>query len=247
MNRNRATNIYQCFTVDRRSRYVSTEISIPADDRDFDIQTLKIQNPAVQLRSYDESRNTTSASNGSKHWRFPCNARQRAGNRRAEGLLHDRRVFPPHDCTVGIGGKIGSTSKHKATLSLPQQFRSINIRFDETTVGYLHHLECSCPEWKQEQFDSLEIQRAESHSLQSVRREYLTSPYTFKSRRRGHTPIKLRTFAKGGDRKSIGSDFSNGVSIVFVSRGTMLVPSGYRTMPFASSLTQRTARAKLRA
>jgi hypothetical protein len=46
-------NIYQRFTVDRRSRYVSTGISIPADDRDFDIPTLKIQNPAVQLRIYE--------------------------------------------------------------------------------------------------------------------------------------------------------------------------------------------------
>ena len=47
-------NIYQRFTVDRRSRYVSTGISIPADDRDFDIPTLKIQNPAVQLRIYEQ-------------------------------------------------------------------------------------------------------------------------------------------------------------------------------------------------
>ena len=53
INQNRTTNIYLRFTVDRRSRYVSTGISIPADDRDFDIPTLKIQNPAVQLRIYE--------------------------------------------------------------------------------------------------------------------------------------------------------------------------------------------------
>lgn len=53
INQNRTTNIYLRFTVDRRSRYVSTGISIPADDRNFDIPTLKIQNPAVQLRIYE--------------------------------------------------------------------------------------------------------------------------------------------------------------------------------------------------
>ena len=40
-------------TVNRRSRYVSTGINIPADDWDFDTQTLKTQNPAVQLRIYE--------------------------------------------------------------------------------------------------------------------------------------------------------------------------------------------------
>lgn len=54
INQNRTTNIYLRFTVDRRSRYVSTGISIPADDRDFDTQTLKTQNPAVQLRIYEQ-------------------------------------------------------------------------------------------------------------------------------------------------------------------------------------------------
>jgi site-specific recombinase XerD len=38
-------------------------------------------------------------------------------------------------------GKIGSTSKHKVTFSLLQQFRSTNIRFDEITVGYLRDFE----------------------------------------------------------------------------------------------------------
>ena len=38
INQNRTTNIYLRFTV---------------DDRDFDIPTLKIQNPAVQLRIYE--------------------------------------------------------------------------------------------------------------------------------------------------------------------------------------------------
>ncbi len=60
-------------------------------------------------------------------------------------------------CTTALSesvGKIGSASKHQVSFSIPQQFRSTNIRFDEITVGYLHDLECSCPEWKQEQLDS---------------------------------------------------------------------------------------------
>lgn len=54
INQNRTTNIYLRFTVNRRSRYVSTGINIPADDWDFDTQTLKTQNPAVQLRIYEQ-------------------------------------------------------------------------------------------------------------------------------------------------------------------------------------------------
>ena len=54
INQNCTTNIYLRFTVNRRSRYVSTGINIPADDWDFDTQTLKTQNPAVQLRIYEQ-------------------------------------------------------------------------------------------------------------------------------------------------------------------------------------------------
>ena len=124
-------------------------------------------------------------------------------------------------CTTALSesvGKIGSASKHQVSFSIPQQFRSTNIRFDEITVGYLHDLECSCPRMETRATRQPEIRRAESRLQQSVHRGDFTTLYTFKSRRRGHTPIKLRTFAKGGNRKSIGSDFSNGISIVFVSR-----------------------------
>ena len=68
-------------------------------------QRLKYRIPPFSCGSTNESRNTASASNGSKRWRFPRNARQGAGNRRPEGLLHDCRIFPLYDRTVGIGGK----------------------------------------------------------------------------------------------------------------------------------------------
>ncbi|MCD8276303.1 MAG: hypothetical protein LUC96_15250 [Alistipes sp.] len=48
--------MYLRFTVNRRSRYVSTGINIPADDWDFDTQTLKTQNLTVQLRIYEQTR-----------------------------------------------------------------------------------------------------------------------------------------------------------------------------------------------
>ena len=53
INQNRTTNIYLRFTVNRRSRYVSTGINIPADDWDFDTQTLKTQNPAKRLEALE--------------------------------------------------------------------------------------------------------------------------------------------------------------------------------------------------
>ena len=105
INQNRTTNIYLRFTVDRRSRYVVRESASPPTIGISTSQRLKYRIPPFSCGSTNESRNTASASNGSKRWKFPRNARQRAGNRRPEGLLYDRRVFPPHDCTVGIGGK----------------------------------------------------------------------------------------------------------------------------------------------
>ena len=47
-------------------------------------------------------------------------------------------------CTTALSesvGKIGSASKHQVSFSIPQQFRSTNIRFDEITVGYLRDFE----------------------------------------------------------------------------------------------------------
>ena len=41
INQNRTTNIYLRFTVNRRIRYVSTGINLPAGDWDFDTQKLK--------------------------------------------------------------------------------------------------------------------------------------------------------------------------------------------------------------
>lgn len=56
------------------------------------------------------------------------------------------------DCTVGYYfrqiidrlekvEKYGSASKHKVTLALMSQFRSVNMRFDELDLTYLHEFE----------------------------------------------------------------------------------------------------------
>ncbi len=71
INQNRTTNIYLRFTVNRRSRYVSTGINIPADDWDFNTQTLKRRILPFSYGFTSKSRNTTSASNGLKRWRSP--------------------------------------------------------------------------------------------------------------------------------------------------------------------------------
>ena len=38
-------------------------------------------------------------------------------------------------------GKYGSASKHRSLLSRLSQFRSLNIRFDEIDLAYLHDFE----------------------------------------------------------------------------------------------------------
>lgn len=141
INQNRTTNIYLRFTVNRRSRYVSTGINIPADDWDFDTQTLKTQNPAVQLRIYEQIEKYDKRIKRLEALEVPVTL---------DNVLETdgRRVY----CTIAeyfrrtiaqleSVGKIGSTSKHKVTFSLLQQFRSTNIRFDEITVGYLRDFE----------------------------------------------------------------------------------------------------------
>ena len=141
INQNRTTNIYLRFTVNRRSRYVSTGINIPADDWDFDTQTLKTQNPAVQLRIYEQIGKYDKRIKRLEALEVPVTL---------DNVLETdgRRVY----CTIAeyfrrtiaqleSVGKIGSTSKHKVTFSLLQQFRSTNIRFDEITVGYLRDFE----------------------------------------------------------------------------------------------------------
>ncbi len=180
INQNRTTNIYLRFTVNRRSRYVSTGINIPADDWDFDTQTLKTQNPAVQLRIYEQIEKYDKRIKRLEALEVPVTL---------DNVLETdgRRVY----CTIAeyfrrtiaqleSVGKIGSTSKHKVTFSLLQQFRSTNIRFDEITVGYLHDLECSCPRMETRATRQPEIRRAESRSQQSVHRGDFTTPYTFK-------------------------------------------------------------------
>lgn len=141
INQNRTTNIYLRFTVNRRSRYVSTGINIPADDWDFDTQTLKTQNPAVQLRIYEQIEKYDKRIKRLEALEVPVTL---------DNVLETdgRRVY----CTIAeyfrrtitqleSVGKIGSASKHKVTFSLLQQFRSTNIRFDEITVGYLRDFE----------------------------------------------------------------------------------------------------------
>ena len=141
INQSRTTNIYLRFTVNRRSRYVSTGINIPADDWDFDTQTLKTQNPAVQLRIYEQIGKYDKRIKRLEALEVPVTL---------DNVLETdgRRVY----CTIAeyfrrtiaqleSVGKIGSASKHKVTFSLLQQFRSTNIRFDEITVGYLRDFE----------------------------------------------------------------------------------------------------------
>ncbi len=141
INQNRTTNIYLRFTVNRRSRYVSTGINIPAADWDFDTQTLKTQNPAVQLRIYEQIEKYDKRIKRLEALEVPVTL---------DNVLETdgRRVY----CTIAeyfrrtiaqleSVGKVGSASKHKVTLSLLQQFRSTNIRFDEITVGCLRDFE----------------------------------------------------------------------------------------------------------
>ena len=141
---NNTAPIHIRFTLNRKIRYASTGITIHISDWDFENQRIKGNNPEMQELQY----------------RIDTKLNEyRRKIKRLEALevevtldnlleTNGRKI----NCTVGeylkqtierleILGKYGSASKHRSLLSRLSQFRSLNIRFDEIDLAYLHDFE----------------------------------------------------------------------------------------------------------
>ena len=141
---NNTAPIHIRFTLNRKIRYASTGITIHISDWDFENQRIKGNNPEMQELQY----------------RIDTKLNEyRRKIKRLEALevevtldnlleTNGRKI----NCTVGeylkqtierleTLGKYGSASKHRSLLSRLSQFRSLNIRFDEIDLAYLHDFE----------------------------------------------------------------------------------------------------------
>ena len=144
LNSQNAAPVHLRLTQTRKNKFISTGVTRSIDDWDFENQRIKAKTPelqALQLRidtKIDELRRKIKRLEALE------------GEVTLDNLLetNGRKI----NCTVGeylkqtierleILGKYGSASKHRSLLSRLSQFRSLNIRFDEIDLAYLHDFE----------------------------------------------------------------------------------------------------------
>ncbi|WP_235821071.1 phage integrase SAM-like domain and Arm DNA-binding domain-containing protein [Alistipes provencensis] len=144
LNSQNAAPVHLRLTQTRKNKFISTGVTLNIDDWDFENQRIKGNNPEMQELQY----------------RIDTKLNEyRRKIKRLEALevevtldnlleTNGRKI----NCTVGeylkqtierleILGKYGSASKHRSLLSRLSQFRSLNTRFDEIDLAYLHDFE----------------------------------------------------------------------------------------------------------
>ena len=144
LNSQNAAPVHLRLTQNRKLKHISTGVTLNINEWDFENQRVKGQTPelqALQLRidtKIDELRR--------KIKRLEALEVEVTLDNLLE--THGRKI----NCTVGeylkqtierleTLGKYGSASKHRSLLSRLSQFRSLNIRFDEIDLAYLHDFE----------------------------------------------------------------------------------------------------------
>ena len=144
LNSQNAAPVHLRLTQTRKNKFISTGVTLNIDDWDFENQRIKAKTPelqALQLRidtKIDELRRKIKRLEALEVEVTLDNLLETNG----------RKI----NCTVGeylkqtierleILGKYGSASKHRSLLSRLSQFRSLNIRFDEIDLAYLHDFE----------------------------------------------------------------------------------------------------------
>lgn len=139
LSKNQTAKVYLRFTKNRRSRYVSTGISVPLSEWDFDTQTST--NKLVQIKIYEQI--------ASYQKRI-----QRLEVLEIEPTLD--KIIDKQQCCTNIlladyfkrvisylesVDKFGTASKYKATLSLLHNFGMDNVRFNDIDIKYLQDFE----------------------------------------------------------------------------------------------------------
>ena len=144
VNSQNAAPVHLRLTQNRKLKHISTGVTLNINEWDFENQRVKGQTPelqALQLRidtKIDELRRKIKRLEALEVEVTLDNLLETNG----------RKI----NCTVGeylkqtierleTLGKYGSASKHRSLLSRLSQFRSLNIRFDEIDLAYLHDFE----------------------------------------------------------------------------------------------------------
>ena len=102
---------------------------------------LKTPNPTIQLRIYEQIEKYNKRLKRLDALEIPVTLDNVLETDGRKAYCTIAEYFHRTIAQLEAVGKIGSASKHKVTLSLLQQFRSANIRFDEITVSYLRDFE----------------------------------------------------------------------------------------------------------
>ncbi|WP_419511219.1 phage integrase SAM-like domain-containing protein [Alistipes sp.] len=141
---NNTAPIHIRFTLNRKIRYVSTGVIIHINKWDFENQRIKDNSPEMQELQYSID------SKLNEYRRKIKRLEALEVNVTLDNLLetNGRKI----NCTVGeylkqtierleTLGKYGSASKHRSLLSRLSEFRSLNTRFDEIDLAFLHDFE----------------------------------------------------------------------------------------------------------
>lgn len=139
LSKNQTAKVYLRFTKNRKSRYVSTGISVPISEWDFDTQTST--NQLVQIKIYEQI-----ASYQKRIQRLEVLDIEPTLDKIidksqccANSLLAD--FFKQVISYLESVDKFGTASKYKATLSLLHNFGMDNVRFDDIDIKYLQDFE----------------------------------------------------------------------------------------------------------
>ena len=144
MYKNHTAPIHVRFTLNRKSRYVSTGFAIDPEDWDFENQQVKTQ--LFYLKEVQHQINSLILDYERKIKRLEVleievslDTLLEKNNRKANCTLFD--CFEREIERLKSLGKHGSASKHESALSLLKQFRSTNIRLEEIDLVYLNDFE----------------------------------------------------------------------------------------------------------
>lgn len=144
INQNNTIPIHLRFTQNRKIRYVSTGITINISDLDSENQCIKAEAINRQILQYQIDTKLNEYERKVRKMEaldmeVTLDTLLETNHRKARYTLAD--CFAQTIERLETLGKFGSASKHKAALSLLNQFRTANIRLEEIDLAYLQDFE----------------------------------------------------------------------------------------------------------
>ena len=144
INRNRLAPLALVFTHDRRRKFVGLGISEALVHWDFDKQQPTADCPdraEIQFQITSKIREYEKKIKSWRCWKFPLHSIRCLNRTANESTARSGEYFKQIIERLEKVEKYSSASKHKVTLVLVSQFRSVNMRFDELDLTYLREFE----------------------------------------------------------------------------------------------------------